>query len=99
MQGARVALCHEHTDCSMDGHQCPTGQLHVKRRGKNVTPAHVASTAQPAGSGAIDPADSIPQRRLVILSKEVTGVMHIHHHYARLTLDDQNRLVKLVVSR
>jgi hypothetical protein len=40
-----------------------------------------------------------PQRRIVILSKEVNGELHVHHHYARLTLDDQNRLVKLVVSR
>jgi hypothetical protein len=38
-------------------------------------------------------------RRIVVLSKEVSSAVHIHHHYARLTLDDQNRLVKLVVSR
>ena len=99
MQGAQVALSHEHSDCSMDGHQCPTGQLHTKSQGKKLTPAAVASTDKPASPNAAPSASLTPQRRIVILSKEVSGVLHIHHHYARLTLDDQNRLIKLVVSR
>jgi hypothetical protein len=40
-----------------------------------------------------------PVRRLVTLSKQVPGDNHTHTHYARLTLDPENRLVKLVVSR
>jgi hypothetical protein len=34
-----------------------------------------------------------------VLSKEVVRSTHTHRHYARLTLDEQNQLVKLVVSR
>ncbi|MGD9093832.1 MAG: hypothetical protein PVF74_13370, partial [Anaerolineales bacterium] len=39
------------------------------------------------------------KRRLVVLSKEVVNATHIHQHYARITLDENNKLVKLVVSR
>ena len=99
MQGAQVALSHEHSDCSMVGHQCPTGQLHTKPRGKNLSPTAAPSTDQPASSSSPTSDSLTLQRRIVILSEEVNGVMHVHHHYARLTLDDQNRLVKLVVSR
>jgi hypothetical protein len=99
MQGAQVALSHEHSDCSMDGHQCPTGQLHVKPRGKNLTPTAATSLEEHASSSTPASVSLASQRRIVILSKEVNGMMHVHHHYARLTLDDQNRLVKLVVSR
>jgi tetratricopeptide (TPR) repeat protein len=99
MQGAQVALVHEHADCSMDGHQCPTGQLHVKPARKNISPNPGASSAQSSPASVSDSDASMSQRRIVILSKEVNSVMHVHHHYARLTLDDRNRLVKLVVSR
>jgi tetratricopeptide (TPR) repeat protein len=40
-----------------------------------------------------------PNRSLVTLSKHVEDDHCIHSHYARLTLDDEGRLVKLVVSR
>ena len=89
MEGAQVALSHEHTDCTLDVHQCPTGQLLVKSQGKSAVP----STQTPA----VEP--SMLNHRVVILSKEVSGAVHVHHHYARITLDEQNRLVKLVVSR
>ena len=39
------------------------------------------------------------ERKLVILSKSVTHTDHVHKHYARITLDEQGKLVKLVVSR
>ncbi len=41
----------------------------------------------------------IRERKLVILSKSVSHTDHVHKHYARLTLDEQGKLVKLVVSR
>jgi len=41
----------------------------------------------------------IRERKLVILSKTVPHTDHVHKHYARLTLDEQGKLVKLVVSR
>jgi hypothetical protein len=39
------------------------------------------------------------ERKLVILSKSIAHSNQIHKHYARLTLDEQGKLVKLVVSR
>jgi hypothetical protein len=90
MEDAQVAMSHEHTDCIMNGHECPTGQLRIKTGGKNLVSA-------PAAQEALDVHDV--SRRIVILRKEINGSAHIHRHYARLTLDEQNRLVKLVVSR
>ncbi len=44
-----------------------------------------------------------PHRQVVTLQKSVpangTGHTRLHHHYARLTLDDRGKVVKLVVSR
>ena len=40
-----------------------------------------------------------PKRRVIVLSKQVASKHHIHRHYARITLDEQNQMVKLVVSR
>lgn len=40
-----------------------------------------------------------PDRRVVTLSKQVQKGSGLHRHYARLTLDSQGKLVKLVVSR
>jgi hypothetical protein len=83
----------------MEGHQCPTGLLHAKHHGKNLNPTPAPDSSQPSPDSPPVSDTLNPQRRIVILSKEINDVMHVHHHYARLTLDDQNRLVKLVVSR
>jgi tetratricopeptide (TPR) repeat protein len=94
MEGAQVVLSHEHSECTMNGHECPTGQLRSKSTSKR--PAGGQPDAQPQ-----TPSTEVlaTQRSLLILSKEVSGQEHIHHHYARITLDERNRLVKLVVSR
>jgi hypothetical protein len=42
---------------------------------------------------------SLPNRKVVTLSKQVRKNPYVHKHYARLTLDSQGKLVKLVVSR
>jgi hypothetical protein len=44
------------------------------------------------------PAQS-PSRQVVTLSKTIQQAAFVHRHYARLTLDSQGKLVKLVVSR
>lgn len=36
---------------------------------------------------------------LVTMKKEVTVAQHVHHHFARVTLDRQGKMVKLAVSR
>jgi len=91
MKDAQVALSHEHSQCIMAGHECPTGQLHRKPAGKNVTLLDEGTPPLPE--------DTMTTRRIVVLSKEVNGSAHMHRHYARLTLDEGNHLVKLVVSR
>jgi len=78
MQDADLALSHEHSECGMAGHICPTSQLQ-----------------NPAAKASSHP----PQRSVVVLSKQFASAQHTHQHYARLTLDEQNHLVKLVVSR
>ena len=80
MAGAQITISHEHSDCSLAGHACPTAQL----GGKPDSPT---------------PSRYQPNRRVVVLSKQVKSAAHLHNHYARLTLDEDNRLVKLVVSR
>jgi hypothetical protein len=39
------------------------------------------------------------QRRVVTLSKNFEQAQQIHKQYARLTLDERGKIVKLVVSR
>ncbi len=80
MAGAQITISHEHAECSLAGHNCPTAQLGGKMD------SHTYIQHQ-------------PNRRVVVLSKQVKSTAHQHHHYARLTLDESNRLVKLVVSR
>ncbi|HSF83674.1 MAG TPA: C25 family cysteine peptidase [Anaerolineales bacterium] len=80
MAGARITVSHEHADCSLEEHTCPTAQL---RGLLGAAPEHFHQ----------------PNRRMVVLSKQIKNTTHMHFHYARLTLDEGNRLVKLVVSR
>lgn len=80
MAGAQITISHEHAECSLAEHNCPTAQLG----------GSVDASVHSAGK---------PSRRVVVLSKQVKSATHQHHHYARLTLDESNHLVKLVVSR
>ncbi len=43
--------------------------------------------------------ESAPNRYVVTISKETYLAQHIHHQYARVTLDAQHKMVKMVVSR
>jgi hypothetical protein len=87
MADAQLTLSHEQSGCRGEGHNCPTSRFGLK--------------SQP---------DQPPDRSVVILSKHVAeepqpaqpsnaGPLRVHHHYARLTLDGQGKLVKLAVSR
>jgi hypothetical protein len=80
----------EHTACQDASHGCWTNRVSKSESTKN--------THQPT-------------RRVVTLSKQVVDspgstdkgsgkkTSRLHHHYARLTIDDQGKVVKLVVSR
>jgi len=58
--------------------------------------SHSCPTAQ---MGSKSHPVSIPDRKVVTLSKQIKNLTSVHRHYARLTLDSQGKLVKLVVSR
>jgi tetratricopeptide (TPR) repeat protein len=58
-------------------------------------PGHTCPTSQIKSR----PLTRQPDRHLVTLSKQVQREHHVHPHYARLTLDGQGKLVKLVISR
>ncbi len=92
MQDADLQISHEHLVCieNTQAASIPAGERSSKKP---------ANPGRPGTDG-----DVLPNRRVVTLSKHVQ-VKHPrnagmqHHHYARLTLDAEGRLVKLVVSR
>ena len=58
--------------------------------------AHTCPTAQ---MGAKSVPTHLPDRQVITLSKQIEQKSHIHQQFARLTLNAQGKLVKLVVSR
>jgi len=58
--------------------------------------AHTCPSAQMGAKGV--PAHQ-PDRQVVTLSKQIQQNSHLHQQFARLTLDAEGKLVKLVVSR
>jgi len=60
---------------------------------------HACPTNQINSRQEITPKSRKNSRRMVLLSKNVTRADGIHPQYARLTLDEEGELVKLVVSR
>jgi hypothetical protein len=88
MSDAQLVFAHERVQCKGEDHTCPTSQLD-RHEPPDIEPTHEGKTILEAG----------PSRSLVTLSKEVVSSDSIHQHYARLTLNDQGKVVKLVVSR
>ena len=86
MSDAHVTYAVERTVCQNNGHSCPTGQL------KNISQTKSKETDQ-----------GISGQRVVVLSKMLEKVTpagrHVHPQYARLTLDSNGKLTKVVVSR
>jgi tetratricopeptide (TPR) repeat protein len=60
------------------------------------SPHHLCPTSQLQAKHHVK---NQPSRKLITLSKKVTRSKHVHNQYARLTLDANGKLVKLVVSR
>jgi hypothetical protein len=85
MQGANLTMSLEHLDCESN---------HPERQTKASAPRNISRKDPPAARQHFQLA-----RKVITLSKDVPQPTHIHHHYARLTLDAQGKLVKLVVSR
>jgi hypothetical protein len=88
MSDAKLALADEREVCQGISHTCPTSQLSAKGTGVK-TKAAVAKNGKVAKHA----------HRLVTLCKQTSDAQGVHQEYARLTLDAQGNLVKLVVSR
>ncbi len=86
LQGAQWRVTHTRTDCASRNHLCPTGQL-----------AHAAHTTPAPGLPAAPGAGA--RRTVVTLSKTIRTSTHAHPHYARVTLDEKGKVIKLAVSR
>jgi tetratricopeptide (TPR) repeat protein len=87
MADARLTFAQEGAVCD-SGQDCPSCRLQNENdpgRGERMT---VKGQSQ-----------AMERRRLVTLSKQVTRAEGVHTHYARLTLNEQGELIKLVVSR
>lgn len=85
MEGARLTLSNEHIGCEF---------IQPK------SAYHPTSSPSSAYHGKPNPqASNQLARKVVTLSKQVPNSTHVHRHYARLTLDAEGKLVKLVVSR
>jgi hypothetical protein len=83
MRDAQWRVAHTRADCSSKNHLCPTGQL--------------SGLAMPH-SGASLPSPTL-RRTVVTLSKTIRSNSHAHPHFARVTLDETGKVVKLAVSR
>lgn len=85
MTGSDLTLSYEHVDCDAS---------HAK---------HSAGLSSQFNSHAVDHLTGHQPyplaRKVVTLSKGIPNATRMHHHYARLTLDAQGKLVKLAVSR
>lgn len=87
MMDAEMSFSEPQAACLGRGHTCPTSQL-----GAKTIPLH------------------LPKRNVITLSKQVVGkslngepkngnTRQVHHHYARLTMDESGQVVKLSISR
>jgi hypothetical protein len=83
MNDAQWRVAHTRADCSSKNHLCPTGQLS-------------ALAKSPGGASLPNPT---PRRTVVTLSKTIRSSTHTHPHFARVTLDENGKVVKLAVSR
>ena len=92
MAGANLAYTQERETCS--------GRLCQNWKGEATSSPLPCQLCTPAEAQAENRSRSLPKpnRRLVTLSKPVSGAQGVHLHFARLTLDAQGKLVKLVVS-
>ncbi|MGE5224459.1 MAG: hypothetical protein ACM3PY_18645, partial [Omnitrophica WOR_2 bacterium] len=112
---AQVKMVCDREDHQQSGPVSPDVMIYVKNVVSQYLPAmadaQLAVTQEHAscqGNGCACPtaqmgAKARPSRpvdrKVITLSKQVQQSSSIHRHYARLTLDSQGKLVKLVVSR
>ena len=83
MRDAHWRVAHTHAHCAAKNHHCPTAQL------AKTGPATRLST-RPLRT---------PHHTVVTLSKTIRVSARAHSHYARVTLDEKGKVVKVAVSR
>jgi len=76
----------------LSGAQLSLHNEHAVCHGKG----HACPTAQLMGNSHTN---GQKLRRIVVLSKQLKSDNQVHHHYARLRLDKDGKVVKLAVSR
>lgn len=95
MANAQMAYSIQRKAGEGQGHSCPTSEMDKKRTDSDQTGEPVRSKS----SGNAEKEDESAVRRLVTLSKQIPNSHGVHAQVARLTLDENGKLVKLVVSR
>jgi hypothetical protein len=101
MSDAQVLYAPERDNCNGDGHSCPTSQLNDGLEDAASLPDSAPVLAKGgAAKGGPERGQRSPRgRSLVTLSKQHKQPGGVHTEVARLTLDEDGKLVKLVVSR
>ena len=94
MANAQMAYSIQRKVCEGQGHACPTSEMKGKAQ-----PDDWGVQTQQKSSVDTSTANVSPVRRLVTLSKQIPNSHGVHAQVARLTLDENGKLVKLVVSR
>ena len=100
MYDARMAYVCEQDGCDAKVQDCSPSRI-KNRDGKDLAGSQNAVAAQDKTSGPDGSEMPLTQvfHSLVTLSKQVRRSGEVHPEIARLTLDEQGKLVKLVVSR
>lgn len=99
MADAQATYSEERAECHAKDHACPTSQLNPL-----TTPIHQnpgSSRQNGSHANGMNGADLQigHHRRVVVLNKSIYKAGYTHRQFARLTLDDKGKLVKIVVSR
>ena len=94
MQDAEVLFAQEHGFCRGDNHTCPTSQLGVRPK-----PADRPRRSVVTLSKQIQTALHSTGRPADLGTTAEAGSGQVHWHYARLTLDQDGKIVKMAVSR
>jgi hypothetical protein len=101
MADARLTYCQEQGGCRGEDHSCPISRIGSKAQpGRSAGRRVVVLSKDVAESlGMTASPSSTTQLENEVSNPDQAGEVRIHHHYARLTLDEQGQLVKLAVSR
>ena len=101
MVDARLTFCQEQAGCGGEGHSCPTSRFGPKAQPDETPKRRIVVLSKDVAEPLSQPDSPSIQTHPGVTSMGTVqaGCIRVHHHYARLTLDEQGQLVKLAVSR